>query len=202
VHGGYLVEGRGDGIHAAFATADAAVCAAVEAQRALAEERWAVSDRLRVRMGLHTGDAELRDGDNPDVIHALGLLAKLRAGRGERTGAIEALREGVVRADDSGQVPGLLSYVFGYGVGVAADLDASEFAATLGGALTDGPLAWMGPWRPCTPRRPRRSPRPRPGPTRPGSLRRGPRDRCRHDLPADRRIQPRRTRLLAENTRA
>ena len=45
---GYLVKGRGDGIHAAFATADDAVAAAVEAQRALGDEDW---DRERTVAG-------------------------------------------------------------------------------------------------------------------------------------------------------
>jgi predicted ATPase/class 3 adenylate cyclase len=62
-NGGHVVKGRGDGVHAVFATADAALCAAVEGQRAITGERWPVSEPLRVRMGLHTGVAELRDGD-------------------------------------------------------------------------------------------------------------------------------------------
>ena len=40
---GYLVKGRGDGIHAAFATADDAIGAAIDAQRALGDENWAVT---------------------------------------------------------------------------------------------------------------------------------------------------------------
>jgi predicted ATPase/class 3 adenylate cyclase len=62
-HAGHLVKGRGDGIHAVFATAGSAVEAAVKAQLALSVEAWDVSDPLRVRMGLHSGVAELRDGD-------------------------------------------------------------------------------------------------------------------------------------------
>ena len=38
--GGQLVKGTGDGIHAVFATADAALGAAVDGQRALAAEVW------------------------------------------------------------------------------------------------------------------------------------------------------------------
>src|SRR5690349_14630892 len=62
-HDGHVVKGRGDGIHAAFATAHDAVAAAVAAQQALASEQWVVSEPLSVRMGLHTGAAELREGD-------------------------------------------------------------------------------------------------------------------------------------------
>jgi predicted ATPase/class 3 adenylate cyclase len=62
-NGGHVVKGRGDGVHAAFATADDAVRAAVGSQVALGAELWPVSEPLRVRIGLHTGVAELRDGD-------------------------------------------------------------------------------------------------------------------------------------------
>ncbi len=62
-HDGYVVKGRGDGVHAAFATADAALRAAMEAQIAMDGEEWSVSEPLCVRMGLHSGSAEERDGD-------------------------------------------------------------------------------------------------------------------------------------------
>jgi len=53
-HGGFLFKHTGDGVCAAFASPKCAVDAAVAAQRAL---------ELPVRMGLATGEAELRDGD-------------------------------------------------------------------------------------------------------------------------------------------
>ena len=62
-HGGFVVKGRGDGVHAVFATADAAVLAAIDCQFAMDAESWSVSEPLRVRVGIHTGVAELRDGD-------------------------------------------------------------------------------------------------------------------------------------------
>ena len=62
-HGGYVVKTTGDGFHAAFGTAEAGVVAAVAAQRALDVEVWPLPEPLRVRMGLHTGTASLRDGD-------------------------------------------------------------------------------------------------------------------------------------------
>ena len=58
-----MVKTTGDGVHAAFATADAAVVAALDAQVAFGGESWGEIGPLRVRMGLHTGTAELRDGD-------------------------------------------------------------------------------------------------------------------------------------------
>jgi predicted ATPase/class 3 adenylate cyclase len=62
-HGGVVVKGTGDGVHAAFATAHDAVLSAVAGQRALASEPWEEAAPLRVRMGVHSGEAELRDGD-------------------------------------------------------------------------------------------------------------------------------------------
>ena len=53
-HGGLLFKHTGDGVCAAFASPRSAVDAAVAAQRAL---------ELPVRMGMATGEAELRDGD-------------------------------------------------------------------------------------------------------------------------------------------
>ncbi|HEX4531617.1 MAG TPA: adenylate/guanylate cyclase domain-containing protein [Acidimicrobiia bacterium] len=62
-HRGAVVKQRGDGFHAAFATADDAVLAAVAAQVALKERPWGETGPLLVRIGLHTGTAEARDGD-------------------------------------------------------------------------------------------------------------------------------------------
>ena len=53
-HGGWLFKHTGDGVCAAFASPTGAVDAAVAAQRGLG---------LPVRMGLATGEAELREGD-------------------------------------------------------------------------------------------------------------------------------------------
>ena len=53
-HEGFLFSHTGDGVVAAFASPRSAVDAAVAAQRAL---------ELPLRMGLATGEAELRDGD-------------------------------------------------------------------------------------------------------------------------------------------
>jgi predicted ATPase/class 3 adenylate cyclase len=61
--GGQVVKHRGDGVHAVFATADAAVRAAIDCELAMDAEVWPVSEPLRARVGLHTGVAELRDGD-------------------------------------------------------------------------------------------------------------------------------------------
>ncbi len=62
-HDGTVFSTMGDGIAAAFGSALAAVSAAVDAQGLLAAEVWSTVTPIRVRMGLHTGEAELRDGD-------------------------------------------------------------------------------------------------------------------------------------------
>ena len=62
-HDGHYVKTTGDGAHAVFATASAGIDAAVAAQIAIGTEEWPLPAPLRVRMGLHSGPAELRDGD-------------------------------------------------------------------------------------------------------------------------------------------
>jgi predicted ATPase/class 3 adenylate cyclase len=62
-HDGFIVKTTGDGFHAVFATAHDAVTAAVAAQRALLADDWNITETVRVRMGIHTGEAEVRDGD-------------------------------------------------------------------------------------------------------------------------------------------
>ena len=62
-HGGYVVKTTGDGLHAAFAAAHDAIDAAVAGQLALRGERWGAAGPLSVRMGIHSGPADLRDGD-------------------------------------------------------------------------------------------------------------------------------------------
>ncbi len=61
--GGVVVKTTGDGLHAAFAAAQDAVAAAVDAQRGLGAEPWGLPEPLLVRMGVHTGEADLREGD-------------------------------------------------------------------------------------------------------------------------------------------
>jgi hypothetical protein len=60
--GGREVDNQGEAFFFAFASANAAVGAAVGAQRALAAHEWANGDEVRVRMGLHTGEPLHPDG--------------------------------------------------------------------------------------------------------------------------------------------
>ncbi|HRW39715.1 MAG TPA: AAA family ATPase, partial [Aquihabitans sp.] len=57
-------QGEGDSVVAAFARGSDAVRAALDAQRALAEEPWPDGIDIEVRMALHTGEARLRDEGN------------------------------------------------------------------------------------------------------------------------------------------
>ena len=61
--GGFVFKTVGDAFCAAFATPQAALDAVLDAQRALATERWPTGRPIRVRMSLHTGVCEERDND-------------------------------------------------------------------------------------------------------------------------------------------
>jgi class 3 adenylate cyclase len=60
---GVVFSSMGDGIAAAFSLASSAVSAALNCQRLLEEEAWPTAWPIRVRMGIHTGEVEARDGD-------------------------------------------------------------------------------------------------------------------------------------------
>jgi YVTN family beta-propeller protein len=60
-HGGQEVDTQGDSFFVAFTRATDAVLAAVDAQRALATHSWPDGAELRVRMGIHTGSAMVRE---------------------------------------------------------------------------------------------------------------------------------------------
>src|SRR6478672_4535405 len=82
-HGGQIVKTTGDGLHAVFATADAALAAALDGQHALERESWGPTGALRVRMGLHTGVAEERAGDyyGPSLNRAARLMGLAHPGQ-------------------------------------------------------------------------------------------------------------------------
>ncbi|MGA7269520.1 MAG: NB-ARC domain-containing protein [Acidimicrobiia bacterium] len=60
---GSVFKHTGDGIAAIFTSADGAAQAAVDAQDALVTAEWPATGPLRVRMGVHTGEATSREGD-------------------------------------------------------------------------------------------------------------------------------------------
>ena len=82
-HRGYIFKTVGDAVYAAFDTAPDAVAAAAAAQRALQAESWGELGGLPVRMALHTGAAEERDGDyfGPSLSRVARLLAAGHGGQ-------------------------------------------------------------------------------------------------------------------------
>ena len=82
-HGGYIFATGGDGFAAAFARAGDALRAALDTQLALTLETWPEPARVRVRMGLHTGEVQERGGDyfGPAVNRAARLMAAGHGGQ-------------------------------------------------------------------------------------------------------------------------
>ncbi len=62
-HAGFVFKTVGDAVCAAFPSPRESLEAAIDAQRALAAEDWKEIGNLKVRMGVHAGAAEFRDGD-------------------------------------------------------------------------------------------------------------------------------------------
>jgi YVTN family beta-propeller protein len=61
-HGGHEIDTQGDSFFVAFSRARDAVLAAVEGQLALLANTWPDEARVRVRMGIHTGQAVASEG--------------------------------------------------------------------------------------------------------------------------------------------
>jgi len=82
--GGHVFKTAGDAFCAAFATPWHALEAALAVQQTLRAEAWPAQAPIRVRMALHTGAAEMRDGDyfGPPLNHVARLLS---AGHGGQT---------------------------------------------------------------------------------------------------------------------
>jgi predicted ATPase/class 3 adenylate cyclase len=58
-HGGHEVDSQGDSSFSVFAIASSAVAATVAAQRAMAAHPWPAGTMVRIRMGLHSGTAQV-----------------------------------------------------------------------------------------------------------------------------------------------
>jgi len=61
--GGQVVKTTGDGLHAVFTSGLDGVNASLKAQHSLVDEAWEETGSLKVRMGLHLGEAQQRGGD-------------------------------------------------------------------------------------------------------------------------------------------
>jgi predicted ATPase/class 3 adenylate cyclase len=75
--GGSVLKGTGDGLLATFDRPEWAIAAALEGQRALDEHDWSGIGPIRVRMAIHSGGVEVRDGDlfGPALNRVARLLA-------------------------------------------------------------------------------------------------------------------------------
>src|SRR5829696_7836638 len=82
-HNGHVFKTVGDAFYAAFSTALEALSAALDAQRALHHAEWEETGPLRVRMALHTGATEERDGDyfGPSLNRVARLLSAGHGGQ-------------------------------------------------------------------------------------------------------------------------
>ncbi|MDB5362972.1 MAG: putative ATPase [Rhodospirillales bacterium] len=75
-HGGRVFKLRGDGLGVVFPAMRESVSAAIDAQRALIAQDWSAVGGIKVRIAMHTGPVEPRDGDffGPTLNHLARLL--------------------------------------------------------------------------------------------------------------------------------
>jgi class 3 adenylate cyclase len=129
-HGGYVFATGGDGFAAAFARAGDALRAAHDAQVSLTTEGWPGPARLRVRMGLHTGEVQERGGDyfGPAVNRAARLMAAAHGG--------QVLASGVTARLVGDQLPARVTLV-DLGEHRLKDLDVPEHVFQVTGKTLD-----------------------------------------------------------------
>jgi predicted ATPase/class 3 adenylate cyclase len=80
---GRVVKVTGDGVMAVFSSTADGVKACLEGQEALQDEAWGDTGVLRVRMGMHAGEAQYRAGDfyGPPVNRAARITAAAHGGQ-------------------------------------------------------------------------------------------------------------------------
>jgi predicted ATPase/class 3 adenylate cyclase len=102
-HAGHVFKTIGDAFCAAFALPEDAVAAMLDAQRALGVEDFLAVDGIRVRMAIHTGTADERDGDyfGPAVNRVARLLAIAHGGQVLLSGVTSDLVQGALPAQAS-----------------------------------------------------------------------------------------------------
>jgi len=90
-HGGHELNTEGDAFFVTFGSASSAIAAAVAAQRAVAGHEWPADAEVRIRIGIHTGEAQVLD----DRVVGLAIHRAKRisdAGHGGQTLISEATR--------------------------------------------------------------------------------------------------------------
>ena len=92
-HGGYVFKTVGDAFCATFRTVAEAVVAALQAQRALRDTDWSAVEGIAVRMAIHCGTTDERDGDyfGPAVNRVARILATAHGGQTILSAAAGAL---------------------------------------------------------------------------------------------------------------
>jgi len=95
-HDGHVFKTVGDAFCAAFHNVADAIAASLDAQQRLAAEDWTGVDGLKVRMAIHTGNTDERDGDyfGPAVNRVARLLAIGHGGQVLVSGASADLSQG------------------------------------------------------------------------------------------------------------
>ncbi len=95
---GTVVKSTGDGLMAVFDAPAAAVAAGIDGQRGLFAERWPDLCAIRVRMGIHTGDAEARGGDffGPAVNRTARIMSAGHGGQILVSGSTATLLQGTL----------------------------------------------------------------------------------------------------------
>src|SRR5215469_4327197 len=97
-HGGEEVVSQGDGVFAVFPSLRACADAAIQMQRALISHAWPDGERVRVRMGIHCGEAS----------QTVAGLAGLEVHRAARIAAVAHGGQVVVSAAAAGRLAGCL----------------------------------------------------------------------------------------------
>jgi len=102
-HRGFIFKTGGDAFYAAFGAAPDGVAAALAAQQALAAEPWPGRAVIRVRIGLHTGITEFRDGDyfGPPLNRVARMMAAGHGGQTLLSVAARDATEGLLPGDAS-----------------------------------------------------------------------------------------------------
>jgi len=104
-HDGFEVDEQGDAFFVVFASANDAVAAAAHVQRALTAHAWPDGHEIRVRIGLHTGEPDLVDGQyvGLDVHRGARVMAAGHGGQVLVSEATQALLDERVRLHDLGE---------------------------------------------------------------------------------------------------
>jgi predicted ATPase/class 3 adenylate cyclase len=139
-HGGTELGTQGDSFFVVFPTAGAAVSAAAQAQRGLAEYPWPGGERVRVRIGIHTGSPGVHAGEyvGMDVHRAARIAASAHGGQVVVSSATADLARGSL--PDGVRLRDLGSHQL-------KDITVPEhlFQATIDGLQTDfAPLKTLG----------------------------------------------------------